>query len=206
MYPFKASAGENSGFFFFFPPQTVPILETLVSSPPPFDQPSLSPLHISRFTTTIRPSLIFVFHFPHQDSLLPSLERRPSPLATDSSQGLLGRTSLSLTTSSENIRAKLAHARLLLHSGVVLVLGEGNGEGDADQQSRNRNGPGGAAGEGECRLDKVGGSGVLVVEPAARGGADHVAQGVQAVGEGLLRLVVGVDGDLGVCLCVEAWG
>lgn len=100
----------------------------------------------------------------------------------------------------EDVGAHLAHADLLLHGDDLLLLGPAQGKGHADQQGGDGDGPHGAAGEEDDALDDAVGGLVLVPEPGASGRRDDVAQGRDALGEGLLRrVVVGVVGDFRVC-------
>lgn len=100
----------------------------------------------------------------------------------------------------QEVLALLALAHLLLHGDHLLLLGPAQREGDAEQQGRHRDGPHGAAGEEEDAGADALGRRVLAVEPGARRRRDDVAEGRQAVAQGLgARVEVGVVGDFGVC-------
>lgn len=105
-----------------------------------------------------------------------------------------------LRASRQHITTRLAHVVLLLHGGVLLVLGKGQGERQAKEDGRRGDDPGGLAAEREGGPAGAGDGAGAVGEPAAGLGGDNVAQGVQALGERLvLGVKVGVVGNLRLC-------
>lgn len=143
---------------------------------------------------------------PHAPSPHPhsGLQRRLSPLAPNSSPNLIGSALLlPLATGSEKLTPLLTHIVLLLHGGELLVLRERQRERHAEEQRGRGDHPRGLAAEGQ-RRPRRGRDGVdLARDPAARRGRDDVAQGVEAIGEGLVAgVVVGFVGDFGVCVFI----
>ena len=119
-------------------------------------------------------------------------ERGTNPLGRRAAGSAIG-------AGSQQLAAHLAHAVLLLHGEQVLLLGVGERPGDADEDGRRADdvdGPGREPGQALCGAEAVAEAGG---EPAARRGRDNVAQGGEAVGEGLaLGVVLGLFGDFGV--------
>lgn len=110
------------------------------------------------------------------------------------------RVALAGAPGRQEVLPLLALAHLLLHGDHLLLLSPAQREGDADQQGRHGDGPQGAAGEEEDALEHALGRRVLAVEPGAGRRRDDVAEGEEAVGQGLGSWVeVGVVGDFGVC-------
>lgn len=113
---------------------------------------------------------------------------------------------LLLGAGGQHVAAALAHVVLLLHGGVLEVLVEGEGKGDADEEGRGGEDPGALAAEGQDAPGAAGEGAHAVGDPAAGLGRHDVAQGVEALGEGLvLGVKVRVVGDFGVCagVCVS---
>jgi len=103
-------------------------------------------------------------------------------------------------TSGEHLAADLAHLVLLLHGHDLLLLGDADGEGDAEEEGGGGDGPEGLAGPPDAATAEADDGGHLGGDPAAGGGGHDVAEGVEAIGEGLfLGIEFGVGGDLGVC-------
>ena len=113
-----------------------------------------------------------------------SLQSRACLGASERGADPLGRAPLLVVLDAvgEDVAAHLAHALLLLHGHVRLLVGDGQRVGDADEQGRDGYGPRGAAAEEQRRLEHPRRGLVLVPEPAARRGRDDVAQGRDPLG------------------------
>lgn len=94
------------------------------------------------------------------------------------------------TRGSQHLPAHLPHPLLLLHRHQVLILAIRQRKRHADQQRRNTHRPRGAPREQQRRLDRRRARVDLVADPGAGRGRDDVAEGGEAVGQGLGEGVV----------------
>jgi hypothetical protein len=98
------------------------------------------------------------------------------------------------------LASHFAHLHLLFHLDVVELLAPRERPGHAQEQGRAGDDPEGAAAVAEDSSRRVGDSRGAVGNGGARRGRDDVAEGVEALGQRLVRgIVVRVDGDLRVC-------
>jgi hypothetical protein len=119
---------------------------------------------------------------------------------------LKGRLS-SLRATSQDLAGALLHAHLALHLLHLLLLAERQRPGDAEQQRAGADDPQGLAAEAQARgrpvVGCVGGAGELL----AVGRGHDVGEGGDAVGKGLVVVVVVFDADVArVGLCGENGG
>lgn len=125
-----------------------------------------------------------------------SLQRRLGLALGGKSSADLVSGALVLGAARQHIAAALAHVVLLLHGGVLQVLVEGQRKGNAEEENRGGYDPCALAAKGHDAPGTVGDGARAVGDPAAGLGGYDVAEGVEALGEGLVGgIKIGVVGD-----------